>query len=270
MRYFDDILFLDGDVIPECRAVMDSRFPDTCNLQFFLRGSLYFGRDGGPRVWFNRPTLFWHIPQHTYQYGPAAGKSWHHHWLTCRGPRAERLLREGFTPLSAAGYTTVQEAAEVESCFCRLVGLVKTGLPRRQGEAVLLLERLLVLAMNSGGHLPAATEQYRKQVEDAARRIRENPGATPDFPRLAHHLGLSFSHFRKVFRDVTGQAPHEFLLDCRIRQAAAWLRHPERRIKEIAAAAGFATPAQFSRRFRHRTGLTPKAARRASLPLPTA
>lgn len=266
MGYFDDLHFLDGEVIPECPAIIDARFPDTCNLQFFLRGSLYFGRDGGPRVWFDRPTLFWHTPEHSYQYGPATGQSWHHHWLTFRGPRANRMMTDGFDRLGVAGYVAVQEAAEVEAVFCRLVELVKAGMPQRQGEAVVCLERLLLLAMNPAGRLPPVTERYRERIEATAVHIRENPGATPDFPQVARRLGLSFSHFRKVFRDVTGQAPHDFLLDCRIRRAALWLRHPDRRIKEIAAATGFSSPAQFSRRFRSRTGLTPQAARRASLP----
>lgn len=270
MGYFDDLRFLDGDVLPACQSVMDSRFPDTRNLQFFLRGSLYFGRDGGARVWFDRPTLFWHTPEHRYQYGPAPGQSWHHHWLTCRGPRADRLLREGFDELSAAGFVVVQDPAEVESVFCRLVGLIKTGLPQRHGEAVLLLERLLWLAVNPAGRLPPVTERYRERIEAAAVRIRENPGATPDFPRLARSLGLSFSHFRKRFHDITGQAPHEFLLECRIRRATSWLRDPARRVKEIALAAGFSTPAQFTRIFRARTGLTPQAARRAALLSPAA
>lgn len=267
MGYFDDIFFLNGDLLPACRAVMDSRFPDTRNLQFFLRGSLYFGRDGETPVWFDRPTLFWHTPEHRYQYGPAPGQSWHHHWLTCCGPRADRLLREGFDELSATGFVVVQDPAEVESVFCRLIELIKNGMPQRHGEAVLLLERLLWLAMNPAGRLPPVTERYRERFAAVTAAIRENPGATPNFPRLAQELGLSFSHFRKLFHDLTGQAPHEFLLDCRIRQATANLRDPARRIKEIAAATGFATPAQFSRMFRARTGLTPQAARRASLPL---
>jgi AraC family transcriptional regulator len=124
----------------------------------------------------------------------------------------------------------------------------------------------LFMTMNPAGRLPAVTARYRERIEAVASRIRENPGATPDFPRLARSLGLSFSHFRKVFHDVIGRAPHEFVLDCRIRRAATWLRQPERQVKEIAAAAGFSTSAQFSRMFRRRTGLTPQAARRASLP----
>jgi len=50
MNYFDDLTFINGDIIPDCRAVVDSRFHDTFNLQFILSGRMYLGIGGGEQV----------------------------------------------------------------------------------------------------------------------------------------------------------------------------------------------------------------------------
>jgi AraC-like DNA-binding protein len=70
-------------------------------------------------------------------------------------------------------------------------------------------------------------------------------------------MGLSYSHFRRLFRRFAGCSPHEYLLRCRMRRAARDLRDTGRQVKDVAAEAGYDDPAQFCKLFRKKIGLSP-------------
>ena len=75
---------------------------------------------------------------------------------------------------------------------------------------------------------------------------------------LAAVACMSVGHFTRSFRAATGQPPHAYIADRRIARAKAWLTERECPIEEIAYAAGFSTPASFSKAFRRATGRTPR------------
>lgn len=73
---------------------------------------------------------------------------------------------------------------------------------------------------------------------------------------------MSYDTFRKKFKFYIGQAPHEFLLNCKIELAVELMRKHEISIKEIADSCGFADISSFSRMFRKRSGLYPREFRK--------
>ncbi len=256
VNYFDDITFINGEEIPECRAVIDTRFDDMYNLQFLLSGRMYLGIDGGERSVLEHPSVFWHHPKHSYQYGPSEPlKSWHHHWVTFRGPRGRRLMENGFMKLSTRGYVSVQRPNEYASTFRQLIILLKDHDRRKHPEMVVLLEQLLSLLVS--GSNEGIDSVHDLNMDRLASEIRSKPFAEYDFNRIAGRLGLSYSHFRRLFRGRMRLAPHNFLLNCRMHSAAKALADPLRQVKEVALDSGFSDPAQFSKLFRKQIGLSP-------------
>ncbi|MFP4381663.1 MAG: AraC family transcriptional regulator [Candidatus Sumerlaeia bacterium] len=257
MAYFDDILFVNADAAPQCDAVIDTAFEDLYSLQFIVGESIYYGIDGGSRIELGPGSAFWHHCDHSYQYGPASGSSWHHLWVSFRGARGRALMEEGFMPLSAAGWMPVSERESFRERFERLVGIVQEDLPRRKLEGLLLLEELLLMLM--GERRPAHSPAMHEPGIDALLfRMEEAPMADYDFFEEARGLHLSASHFRRLFRRYTGAAPHDFLLHCRMRHAARLLRESQGQVKAIAREVGYEDPAQFSRMFRRKIGLSPQ------------
>ncbi len=80
-----------------------------------------------------------------------------------------------------------------------------------------------------------------------------------DWPEEARRLHLSHSHFRRRFKRHTGQAPQAYLLPWRMRRAAELLREPGAQVQAVAARLGYDDPAQFSRLFKQKPGLSPRA-----------
>ena len=80
---------------------------------------------------------------------------------------------------------------------------------------------------------------------------------------LAELAGLSTAHFARAFRQATGEAPHNFILNRRVVRVQELLRDAELDLATVAARAGFSSHAHMSNVFRRRTSLAPTAYRAA-------
>jgi len=74
---------------------------------------------------------------------------------------------------------------------------------------------------------------------------------------LARSIGLSTTHFARMFRKSTGETPHQFVLRQRLERAKAMLRAPDARILDVAVACGFKTQQHFAQVFRDVCGVNP-------------
>lgn len=81
---------------------------------------------------------------------------------------------------------------------------------------------------------------------------------------LAGIACMSVGHFTRSFSAATGRAPHAFVAERRLVMAKRRLRDESCSIEEIAFSAGFSSLANFSKAFRHSTGLSPSQFRARS------
>jgi AraC-like DNA-binding protein len=73
---------------------------------------------------------------------------------------------------------------------------------------------------------------------------------------------LSPFHFNRVFAQVFGETPHEFLTRIRIDEAKKLLLLDSRSVTDVCFDVGYGSLGSFSTRFRSLTGLSPAAFRR--------
>ncbi len=252
MRYFDDITFIDGGVLPRYGIHLDRAY-DAMSIELCSDGGMYHQRDLLPRVEMARG-LFWHRPGCRYHYGPTPRPGWwYHHWVMFRGPRAERILANALDPLSPGHALPLANVDELHRLFIELVGLVQ-GVRRRHGEAVAVLERI-VAAVGTAAAPPGVQSVPVEAVADA---VAARPFLAWDWAREARRLGMSEAHFRRVFRAVTGAPPARHLLTQRMRMVGRRLLDDPRAVHLVAAECGFRDQAAFTRRFARVLGTTPR------------
>ncbi len=110
--------------------------------------------------------------------------------------------------------------------------------------------------------------QRRGAVLDDGQRARlaalltETPQLHRRPSELARHLGFSADYFTRLFRRSYGMAPRKWLLEQRLRHAAALLRESRERISEVAARLGYPEVYLFSRQFHRMFGVSPSQWRR--------
>ena len=109
-----------------------------------------------------------------------------------------------------------------------------------------------------GGLSPARLRKIKALVQE---KMEEDLS----LEEMARTVGLSAAHFSEVFRNTTGQTPHQCLQWYRVQRAKEMLRSAEMRVLDVAVACGFKTQQHFARVFREMCGASPTAYRYESL-----
>jgi two-component system response regulator YesN len=94
-----------------------------------------------------------------------------------------------------------------------------------------------------------------KTVVSVINRHPAMPFSVKDIARSAH---MSPNHFSMLFRRHTGQNFMTYLLEERLELAEELLRDLSLGVKTVADRAGFDDPGYFARRFKQKSGLTPR------------
>lgn len=79
---------------------------------------------------------------------------------------------------------------------------------------------------------------------------------------ICKQIYLSPYYFMRMFKDKTGQSPHEFLLSIRVRKAEEMLKKGNYSIEEVANLCGFVNTAHFSNHFKRVKGISPSIYKR--------
>jgi AraC-like DNA-binding protein len=98
-----------------------------------------------------------------------------------------------------------------------------------------------------------------ERIMDAIRFIRKHLDEPISIQKLSRVACMSESNFHRVFKEETGSSPVEFINNERIRRAAALLRQPGVKIKEVIHMCGFDSRSYFNRVFKQRYEMTPGA-----------
>jgi AraC-like DNA-binding protein len=110
---------------------------------------------------------------------------------------------------------------------------------------------------------PDAVRDRRRAVETAL-WIDANSHREIDLEDAAAQAGISPFHFLRLFSDVLGVTPHQYLVRSRLRHAARRLADDDSPITDIAYDVGFGDLSNFVRTFHRAAGASPLRFRQAS------
>ncbi|NET35111.1 MAG: helix-turn-helix transcriptional regulator [Cyanothece sp. SIO1E1] len=79
---------------------------------------------------------------------------------------------------------------------------------------------------------------------------------------IAKVAGISQYYFARLFKQSTGIAPHQYVIQQRVKRAKQLLEQRGLQIADIALECGFTSQSQLNKHFRVLTGTTPKAYRK--------
>jgi AraC-like DNA-binding protein len=133
--------------------------------------------------------------------------------------------------------------------------------------AIELVARAAELDRGISPEPAGSTAASAARVARLVRSIEHDHGRPFDLDTMAREARLSPYHFLRMFRQVTGVTPHQYLLRHRLQRAAVRLAEEPTKIVEIVMECGFGDVSNFNRAFRSEFGASPRAWRR-SLQLP--
>jgi AraC family transcriptional regulator len=98
----------------------------------------------------------------------------------------------------------------------------------------------------------------RKKLARAVEYIQDQLDADLTVSGIAQAVGMSPDHFTRLFKKSTGQSPHQYVVEARVRKAKELLTTGKFTISEAAYHVGFVDQSHLTRHFKRVFGLPPK------------
>jgi AraC-like DNA-binding protein len=184
----------------------------------------------------------------SFQFEPAAAETIGH-------ARRTKLWRTGGVP-PLPELMVLGELAQSAADGTSDVGLDEAG--------VMFANRVAEIVAGRERATPIARARDRRRAVEAALRIDARSHEPIDLDGAASEAGLSAFHFLRVFSDVLGVTPHQYLVRSRLRRAARLLADEERSVSDIAFDVGFGDLSNFVRTFHRAAGVSPRRFRQAA------
>lgn len=196
-----------------------------------------------------------------HDYAPARETGWKEYWMMFNGRQAGKLISQVELPRRAPMmHFGVDES--LHHLFTQMLEVAREMPPFAE---VLHSGMVLQMAAQIQSRLQLQREQGERDasfIQQAKQRLTEAGAEPVNMKTLARSLGVSYPHFRRVFKTSTGLPPQQYLLNLRINRAKQLMEEPGIKLSDVARRAGFEDPYYFSRLFKQKTGITPSQWRR--------
>lgn len=207
------------------------------------------------------------FPEEWHTYRPDKKTGWEVYWIGFNGSNIDRLLDNYFfsksQPVMDIGFNE------------NLIGLYRQGIDIANyqktafqamlaGIAQLLLGAVFYIDKNNSFR----DKDVITRIDQARVLIRENIDRGQALEEIASQLNMSYSWFRRLFKQYTGFAPAQYQLEIKIQKAKELLASTAMPVKEIAYELNFESAGYFITFFKSKTGISPKAYRNKVRPNP--
>jgi AraC-like DNA-binding protein len=205
--------------------------------------------------------LFLLFPGEWHSYHPTPDTGWKSYWIGFRGRNMDDRVRAGFLspqkPIYHVGfsdeivglYKEAYRTAIIEAAYSQQL---MAGMVNHLIGLMYSLERNIQLGRN---------QAHVDLISRARLRIRESLESSLTIQQVADEMGVSYSNFRKLFKEHTGISPAIYQQDLRLQRAKELLSTTNMSVKEIAYRLNFESPDYFSAKFKSKTGRRPSELR---------
>ena len=135
-------------------------------------------------------------------------------------------------------------------------------LPGYQLKCINLFLDLILFLSRAYADVDSQKPTHVQRIAEAVSYIEANFAESVTLDELTQRAHCSATQLRRIFQEVYGVSPHEYLTRTRANRAMMMLRDSDQDVTSIAHACGYNDSNYFARSFRKSTGLTPTAYRK--------
>ena len=191
---------------------------------------------------------------HTYH--PYRQTGWNEYYIGFEGPVIDNLMKGGF--LSKDNQVLeVGLNEELVSLFSRALEIAEADKISSQQYLGGIVLHIVGMILSISKNKIFEVGDVDQKIEQAKIIMNENVFKDIDPEELAMKLNISYSWFRKVFKDYTGYAPAKYFQELKLRKAKQLLVGTSQSVKEISFMLDYKSTEHFFSLFKKRTGFTP-------------
>ncbi len=225
-------------------------------LVYITKGRGLFSSDSTPEKQVCKGRLMMLYPGQWHTYCPMKQTGWTEYYIGFEGPIVDSMIKHAFL-------TREQQILEV-GLNEELVSLFTRALEVAEADKICTQQYLSGIVLHIIGMILSISKNKIFEISDVDQKIEqakiimnENVLRNIDPEELAMRLNISYSWFRKVFKDYTGYAPAKYFQELKLRKAKQLLVSTSQSVKEISFLLGYQSTEYFFSFFKKHTGLTP-------------
>lgn len=225
-------------------------------LVYITKGGGVFSSESTPEKQMCKGRLVLLFPNQWHTYHPDVATGWDEYYIGFEGPVIDEMMRNAF-------YSKEQQLLEVglneelAALYSRALEIAETDkISSQQYLAGIVLHMLgMILSVSKNKIFEAGGAEQK--IEQAKIIMNEHVFMDIDPEEIALKLNVSYSWFRKVFKEYTGYAPAKYFQELKLRKAKQLLVGTSLSVKEISYQLNYTSAEHFFSLFKKHTGLTP-------------
>ena len=223
---------------------------------YITKGRGVFSSEKTPEKPLCRGRLIVLFPGQWHTYHPYRQTGWNEYYIGFEGPVIDNLMKNGF--LSKDNQVLeVGLNEELVSLFSRALEIAEADKISSQQYLAGIVLHMMGMILSVSKNKIFEIGDIDQKIEQAKIIMNENVFNNIDPEELAMRLNISYSWFRKVFRDYTGYAPAKYFQELKLRKAKQLLLSTSQSVKEISFMLAYKSTEHFFASFKKRTGFTP-------------
>jgi AraC-like DNA-binding protein len=225
-------------------------------IVYITKGRGLFCSDSIPEKQVCKGRLMVLFPGQWHTYRPLQESGWNEYYIGFEGPIADNLVKNAFL----AKDNQILEVGlneELVSLFSRAIEIAGNDKISAQQYLSGIVLHMVGMILSVSKNKIFEIDDVDQKIEQAKIVMNENVFKNIDPEELAMKLNISYSWFRKVFRDYTGYAPAKYFHELKLRKAKQLLVETSHSAKEISFMLDYKSTEHFFSLFKKRTGFTP-------------
>lgn len=225
-------------------------------IVYISKGKGSFSSDSTKKTNITKGQVIFLFPGQWHTYCPLKETGWNEYYIGFEGEIIDNIVENGFiSPQNQILNVGINED---------LVQLFSTAIKIAKEDKTAAQQNLAGLVFNIFGNILFLAQNKNFEIKDTAQKIErakvimlENINKEIDAKEIAENLGISYSLFRKTFKEYTGYAPAQYFQELKLRKAKELLTETTMPIKEISYELNFSSYEYFLSFFKKRVKFTP-------------
>ncbi|MDR0565547.1 MAG: AraC family transcriptional regulator [Prevotellaceae bacterium] len=232
------------------------RVLDEYQLIYITRGKGKFCSANQRSTAVKEGMMFLLFPGEWHTYCPAEQTGWSEYFIGCKGYTMDQRMEKGFL-LKSSPIFQVGLDEEVVRLYHKAMEVAGKQRPGFQQVLSGVANMLVGIAYAKNKEVNFQDKKMQLLIDRARVIMLDHVGKKITPEMISEQLGMSYSCFRKTFKEYTGFAPIQYIQELKVQYAKELLWTTQHTIKEIASMLSFDNAEYFSVFFKKKQHLTP-------------
>ena len=242
----------DGYNFPENKR----RVLNEYQLIYITRGSGYFESASCSKTKIEAGMMFMLFPGEWHTFAPDPSTGWDYHWVGFNGSFIDDKIKHGFLTFKNCIFK-VGVDERIINTYHEIFDIIyneKKGFQQMVASLTIsLIGRIYYVELNH-----SFGDSYMSRIINQAKIImKEDTTSSKSLEDIASSLNISYSLFRREFKNKCGISPGQYRLEIKLAKAKELLYSTNLSIAEISTKLNFECLGQFSTFFKKKAGIPP-------------